>query len=53
MLITDIVWDYNEDDTSHNLPTEVSVDADMDPNDVADWLSDTYGYCVCEFVIRF
>ncbi|MCH3999667.1 MAG: hypothetical protein LKF15_01405 [Lachnospiraceae bacterium] len=51
--VKNIVWDTEEDGESTpqedlGLPSEVDVPdeiaADMDA--VADWLSDTYGYCV-------
>lgn len=49
MLLTNIVWAYDEDDMCHNLPTEARVNISMDPDDIADWLSDLYGCCVISF----
>lgn len=58
MLVTNIDWDvdedvyedgYSEDDLG--LPTEVEVPDDVDPDDVADWLSDEYGFCINSFQI--
>ena len=34
------------DDDGENLPTKVKVPTDIDDEDVADYLSDTYGFCV-------
>ena len=34
------------DDDSENLPTKVKISTDIDDEDVADYLSDTYGFCV-------
>ena len=34
------------DDDGENLPTEVKIPTDIDDEDVADYLSDTYGFCV-------
>ncbi len=48
MLLTEIKWSQ-DDDMICNLPTEVRVNINMDPDDVADWLSDMYGYCVIGF----
>ena len=34
------------DDDGENLPTEVKIPTDIADEDVADYLSDTYGFCV-------
>ena len=34
------------DDDGVNLPTKVKIPTDIDDEDVADYLSDTYGFCV-------
>ena len=34
------------DDDGENLPTRVEIPTDIDDKDVADYLSDTYGFCV-------
>ena len=34
------------DDDGENLPTKVKIPTDIDDEDVADYLSDTYGFCV-------
>lgn len=50
--ITDIVWDTDGEQV--NLPEEVTVDTAAegieDPEaQIADWLSDRYGWCVTSF----
>lgn len=53
--ITDIVWDT--DGETVDLPEEVTVDAaaegidDVDAQ-MADWLSDKYGWCVTSYAIE-
>lgn len=56
MLVTNITWDisdgeYDEDELDDylELPTEVKVPTGIAPDDVADWLSDEYGFCVRSF----
>lgn len=34
------------DDDGENLSTKVKISTDIDDEDVADYLSDTYGFCV-------
>lgn len=34
------------DDDGENLPRRVEIPSDIDDEDVADYLSDTYGFCV-------
>lgn len=41
----DIDWDTDGQD-DHGLPDEVQVPDDIHDDDVADYLSDTYGFCV-------
>ena len=43
--ITNIEWDTDGEDIPE-LPTEVLVPKDWDDDEVTDWLSDTYGFCV-------
>ena len=57
MVITNILWD-TEDNGEHipqeklGLPSEVEIrDPAIDEDNVAVWLSDTFGYCVDSFVI--
>lgn len=55
-LLTNIDWDTTEEDSEVKIPLKeltlpttlvVSLDADADPeSDLADELSDTYGWCV-------
>lgn len=37
------------DDDGENMPTKVKIPTDIDDEDVADYLSDTYGFCVNEW----
>ena len=37
------------DDDGENLPRTVEIPSDIDDEDVADYLSDTYGFCVNEW----
>ena len=49
--ITDDVFDYNIDDC--DLPTSVEIPSYIeDIEDVADYLSDEYGFCVISFDIQ-
>ena len=42
----DIMWDVDTDENDNDLPTEVHVPIGMtDEEEIADWLSDTYGFC--------
>lgn len=50
MKITNIEWDADREDVQ--LPNEVEVERDMDADEIADYLSDTYGYCVFGFGIE-
>jgi hypothetical protein len=55
----DIEWDTDDTDGEiHNLPSEVNVTLETDPNDLesnavaealCDWLSDNFGFCVWGF----
>ena len=53
MYITDIDWDTdgkNKDELG--LPDVVVVTDDIDEDEIADMLSDEYGYCVQSFCIE-
>lgn len=63
LVISNIDWDYpgKDDGTECPLPAEVviddpmliphlSVDIDGEASNIVEYLSDTYGYCVCGFV---
>ena len=43
--VTSIEWDTDGEDIPE-LPTEVLVPKKWDNEEVTDWLSDTYGFCV-------
>lgn len=47
MKATKIEWDVESLDELEYLPSEVVL-----PADIADWLSDQYGYCVKSFCIH-
>lgn len=47
MKVTDIIWET--DGEVVDLPNEVEVDDDMLDDEVADYLSDTYGWLVDSF----
>lgn len=51
-----IMWDYDEDEFGGTaqwlgLPDHVEIPDDVDDEDVADWLSDEYEFCVFSFDI--
>lgn len=46
---TDIEWDLDDDCEDVELPSEVDVPYDVYDDDVDDWLSDVYGFCVKDF----
>jgi hypothetical protein len=49
-IATDIDWDYDDDD-EQDLPTEVEIPNDVEDDEIADYLSDEYGFCVRSFCI--
>jgi hypothetical protein len=51
MIVYNIEWDT--DGFEIDLPTEVDVPDNIDINDIADYLSDEYGFLVEEFDIEF
>ena len=53
MRITDIVWyTYGYYGPDINLPEEVDVPDELDEDEIADYLSDEYEFCVESFVIE-
>ena len=48
MLITNISWD-TDGELIKELPTEVIVSDTIDEDEIADWLSDNWGFCVFSF----
>lgn len=58
MKITNIVWDIDDEDREDaevhaSLPAEVIInDETMDDEDIADFLSDKFGWCVKSFCIE-
>ena len=56
IVISDIVWDTDGDNPKDlNLPDEVRIADEMDIEDdeIADYLSDEYGFCVESFIIGY
>lgn len=49
MKVTDIIWET--DGEVVDLPSEVEVDDDVLEDEIADYLSDTYGWLVESFSI--
>ena len=49
MLVTDIIWDT--DGYEADLPNEVEVPDGLSDDEVADYLSDTYGWLVHSFAL--
>jgi len=47
-LITNIKWD-TDGISIDDLPEEVEIPYPIDPDDIADYLSDVYGWCVESF----
>jgi hypothetical protein len=48
MLVKNIKWE-TDDYEVYNLPTEVEVDDDLSDYEIADYLSDEYGWLVESF----
>lgn len=54
MKATNIKWDLKDNVLEYNIdecdvPNEVELPTDIDVFDVADYLSDKYGFCVISF----
>lgn len=56
MRITNILWDIDgedREDAEASLPTEITIDEKtVDEEDIADFLSDEYGWCVKGFCVE-
>jgi hypothetical protein len=53
MRVVSIHWDADYDADGNYLPTEVEIPKELtDECEIADWLSDTYGFCHCGFRIE-
>ncbi len=51
-----IIWDYDEEEENGTaqflgLPDHADIPDGIDDEDVADYLSDTYGFCVYGFTM--
>lgn len=49
MLVSSIVWSVDETEDLEELPVQVEVPDEVDEEDIADWLSDQYGYLIESF----
>lgn len=49
--IVSVEWDTDGEDVE-DLPEEVEVPSEIEEEDIADWLSDEYGYCVESFSVE-
>ena len=49
MLVVNIAWSVDETEDLEELPVEVEVPDEVDEEDIADWLSDQYGYLIESF----
>jgi len=49
-----IVWDFDEGEEGSftELPCKVDIPTNVADDDVADWLSDTYGWCVVSYSLE-
>ena len=52
MKAINIEWDIDEDIVDGSLPREVELPKDIQEDEIADYLSDEYGFCVFEFDIE-
>ena len=51
--VTNIDWEIEEDENSDYVPpTEVVIPWNLFDDDIADWLSDEYGYCVLDYQVE-
>ncbi len=49
MLVVNIAWSVDETEDLEELPVQVEVPDEVDEEDIADWLSDQYGYLIESF----
>ena len=49
MLVVNIAWSVDETEDLEELPVEVEVPDEVNEEDIADWLSDQYGYLIESF----
>lgn len=49
--VFDIMWDTDGEDI--NLPKEIILSKDIDDNDIADYLSDEYEFCIFSFKLEY
>lgn len=49
MLVVNIAWSVDETEDLEELPVQVEVPDEVNEEDIADWLSDQYGYLIESF----
>ena len=49
MLVFNIVWSVDETEDLEEQPVQDEVPDEVDEEDIADWLSDQYGYLIESF----
>ena len=49
MIVSDIIWDTEEQNV--NLPKNVEIEDGLSYEEIENYLSDTYGYCVCAYSV--
>ena len=47
-----IEWDFDGEEDPPNLPNEVNIPTNVFDEDVADWLSDNFGWCVKSYSLE-
>ena len=53
MKAVNIIWDTDGDTSIEaTLPKEVEIPDEIEEDDVADYLSDTFGYCLYGFTLE-
>ena len=50
-IITNIKWD-TDGEPVENLPRETTVPENIDEEDIADYLSDKYGFCLFGYSVE-
>ena len=54
IVVSDIIWD-TDCEKDLNLPNEVRIadEMEIEEDEIADYLSDEYGFCVESFIIGY
>jgi hypothetical protein len=53
LKVSDIVWDVDGDTTQEDLELPSEVFVPQDTEDIADYLSNKYGWCVVSFYVQY